>query len=157
VLATWRSATEHVNDHNSYVRGALSTDGGRTYGAPFVLYDDGDPLIEIGVGGLAWDESRQRWVLLLLAEHFVNATTSTVQRRSAKVITSPLLATGSSWSQPSPDLPLSAASWWYGCALSAAPDGMWVAVGYGVMAGETQQRPITLTSRDAGKSWSPLA
>ena len=157
VLATWRSAAEHVNDHSSYVRGALSTDGGRTYGAPFVLYDDGDPLIEISMGGLAWDESRQRWVLLLLAEHFVNATTATVQRRSAKVITSPLLATGSSWSQPSLDLPLSAASWWFGCALSASPDGMWVAVGYGVMAGETQQRPITLTSRDAGKSWSPLA
>ena len=89
VLATWRSAAEHVNDHNSYVRGALSTDGGRTYGEPFVLYNDGDPLIEIGVGGLAWDESRQQWVLLLLAEHFVNATTATVSPCSSTSVESP--------------------------------------------------------------------
>ena len=102
VLAVWRSATKHDIDHDSFLRGAMSTDGGRTWKDPFVLYDDKDPLIEIGNGGVAWDEKRNVWVVMVLTEHYDSASSTTVARRGAHTITSPLLATGSSWSKLSP-------------------------------------------------------
>ena len=156
VLAVWRSATKHDIDHDSFLRGAMSTDGGRTWKDPFVLYDDKDPLIEIGNGGVAWDEKRNVWVVMVLTEHYDSASSTNVARRGAHTITSPLLATGSSWSKLSPELPVSAAAWWYGSELAIGADGLWVAVGYGRMDPSPWGRPMTLTSRDAGKTWSPL-
>jgi len=156
VLTVWRSATKHDIDHDSFLRAALSTDGGRTWNAPFVLYNDNDPLIEIGIGGVAWDATRSVWAVMILTEYYDSATSTTVVRRGAHTVTSPLLATGSSWSKLSPELPVGAAAWWFGSEFAVGADGLWVAVGYGRMEPSPWGRPMTMTSRDAGKTWSPL-
>lgn len=153
VLTAWRSATEHEADHAAVIRGAISLDGGQNFGDAFVLYDDKDPLIEPGIAGLAWDEKRQRWTALLLLEKYADATTRTVSSRSAVLITSPLLASPASWSKPSADLPLSSVAWFFACDFAISGD-LWVAVGYGRATTGAPVTSMTMTSSDAGASWS---
>lgn len=153
VVTLWRSAKAlgHVADVGARIKGKVSTDGGKTYGATFtVAWDDADPLAELSPAGLAWDASRKMWVCLVLVKKFAD-TTYTSPSYSALLMWS---LDGSAWTKLR-DVPLPGVAWAFVSGL-AVDAGRWIVTAYGRFPTGSNWVPLTMSSADAGVSWSPL-
>lgn len=144
VLALWRQAKAygHADDDAALTRGSLSVDGGLTWAAPSA--QTGIPA-GYGPTGLAWDAAAERWMMLALTRAGGNLRTSLWTLPSA----------GGAWSRLA-DVPEAGWTWFF--PSDFAIDGaLWIVAGYGALPGSSTWVPITLTSRDAGATWSTPA
>lgn len=153
VVALWRSAKAvgHVADPAAKIKGAISSDGGKTYGAVFtVAWDDGVALTEVSPVGLAWDAGRKMWVALVLVKTFPDDTLKN-PTYSALLLWS---LDGKAWTKLR-DVPLPGVAWAYVSDL-VIEDGRWIVGAYGRFTGGAGWMPLTMVSSNAGQSWSPL-
>lgn len=153
VVTLWRSAKAvgHVADTGARIKGAISTDGGKSYGAPFtVAWDDADGLTEVSPVGLVYDETRKMWVCLVLVKAFPDSTLTKPAYRALLLWS----LDGRAWTKLR-DVPLPADGFAFACGL-AAHEGRWIALFYGSETSGASWVPRTMTTTDAGQSWTPL-
>lgn|GEM_PF-1262389 len=156
-LALWRAAKPygHAADPNATIRAALVTvDGGDLrVSSPWTSLVSTDPLTEVSAVGLDWDALNQRWVMLALVKHFTAGNTSKASSYDAALLASP---DASSWTVLTPSVPTSPLAWFYGSDLKINGATIVIA-GYGAFHGASSWSPVTLSSTDAGRTWTKPA
>ena len=151
VCALWRSAKPngHVADVTARIKGAMSTDGGATYGKVFtVAWDDGDALTEVSPSGLAWDATRSKWVCVVLVKRFPD-TTYRGPKYEAVIITS---TDGMVWSKAA-DVRFGVSGFAFVSGISI-DSGRWLVSAYGAVVPDAKWTVMTVASTDGGASWT---
>ena len=138
-LALWRSAKAygHVSDPASIIRGAVFDAASQSWSDAVAQTG---PAPGVAPAGLAWDAATNRWVMLAL--------TRDSGGMSSTLWTSP---SGGSWTRKAD---VSAPTSWFFPSDLAIDADLWVAAGYGALAGSPTWKPIVTTTRDGGATWS---
>lgn len=152
VLTLWRHALTYEPDPvGGTIFGALSSDGGATWSAPYWAFDDKDKLVEEVPGALAWDATRSVWVLMTTRRLF--SSSGKLAGFKVRALTSP---DGKAWTPVTgSDVPFAGAQWGIASAVQVSAEGAWRIYAQGRI-NASRRGIFVVISTDGGQTWTPV-